>query len=550
MRSGVSLVRRCSGWLLVLVALLTMWVATHAQRGGRGGGGGGGATRIEVDLEYARIGTRPLKLDLYRAGNSTNPSPVVVWLHDGTAGRNPTPAAALNANGYVVASVEYRGLSEAKFPAQLHDVKAAIRWLRANAKERNLDPEHIGVWGHGVGGHLATMLGLTTDAKELEGDEGNLDQSSRVQGVVSFSAATSYAAGAGEKGNLLSYVSQNAVPILLVHGSADTEVLSTQSQKLISALKVAGADARFELQIGAPHDIGKLISMPVLQMVTRFFDQRLRGTAGSAALSDFPSLPGGVWVDPVALDLGGTEYKTYATPVRGPGTIASYRLYLPPDYASNMGRRYPVIYFTHGANVDSKRPITSGYVARIDAAIRSGVMPAVILVVIQGPNNAWWVDSPNGQLPVESVVIKDLIPHIDATYRTIPTRAARAIEGHSMGGFGALHLGFKYSDLFVAVTGNSSALLGAGANYGEEETPLALAGKFTEKLRQQNIRFLCGTADNLISGSRTLDARLTELNIPHQFIPVEGSPHNHDQLLAYMNFDPMEFYGKVFASFR
>src|SRR5207244_1871480 len=99
----------------------------------------------------------------------------------------PTPAARLVAAGYAIASVEYRLTGEAKFPAQIHDCKAAIRWLRANAQKYNLDSAHIGVWGHSSGGHLVSLLGTSGDVKELEGAEGNLDQSSRVQAVVDFS---------------------------------------------------------------------------------------------------------------------------------------------------------------------------------------------------------------------------------------------------------------------------------------------------------------------------------------------------------------------------
>src|SRR5439155_10027546 len=76
---------------------------------------------------------------------------------------------------------------EAKFPAQIHDCKAVIRWLRANAQKYNLDSAHIGVWGHSSGGHLVSLLGTSGNVKELEGAEGNLDQSSRVQAVVDFS---------------------------------------------------------------------------------------------------------------------------------------------------------------------------------------------------------------------------------------------------------------------------------------------------------------------------------------------------------------------------
>src|SRR5882724_12604171 len=153
--------------------------------------------RIDRDVEYARVGNRPLLLDLYLRDASTEPAPVVVWIHGGgwSAGdKFPTPAARLVAAGYAVASIEYRLTGEAKFPAQIHDCKAAIRWLRASARKYNLDAAHIGVWGHSSGGHLVSLLGTSGDVKELEGAEGNTDQSSRVQAVCDFCGPSDFAA--------------------------------------------------------------------------------------------------------------------------------------------------------------------------------------------------------------------------------------------------------------------------------------------------------------------------------------------------------------------
>ena len=582
MKTGIS----C--FLISACFLSISAVAQGPPPGAAPGAPQAGRMQIDRDIEYSRVGDRWLKLDLYRREPGTAPSPIVVWIHAGgwsSGDKSPTPAAALLSNGFAVASIEYRSSAEAKFPAQLHDCKAAIRWLRANAKTYNLDGEHIGVWGHEAGGHLAALLGTTGDVRELEGDGGNADQSSRVQAVVDFAGVTDVLQMAGvnsrlqpalklfvggaavQKASPVSYVSQDDPPFLIVHGTADAVVPPRQSEMFIAALKQAGVDSSLELQIGASNELGKLLTMPVLDMVAGFFD-RLKGQKRAAGLSSFLPSPADCWVDPVQLDLGGTLYRTYPTPSRGPNTIASYRLYLPPDYDSNRTHRYPVIYFTHGMSVDSKRPITSGYVARVDRAIRSGVMPPTIVVVIQGLNRGWWVDSKDGKYPMESVIIKDLLPHVDSTYRTISSREARAIEGHSMGGYGALRLGFKYPELFTAVTGNSPALIpiesfttgnnlemfqntfGADRTYYDESGPWTIAAKNAEKIRKQSIRIVCGDKDGLFSRSQWMDGILTKLGIPHEFVAVAGSPHNHDQLLQYQTFDTMAFYGKVFAKFK
>ena len=138
-----------------------------------------------------------------------------------------------------------------------------------------------------------------------------------------------------------------------------------------------------------------------------------------------------------------------------------------------------------------------------------------------------------------------------------------------MGGFGALHNGFNSPDLFIAVTGNSPG--GATLETGEGNTPApnridsfkvvyssdhdyfiamaptTLAEKNAARLRQQSIRIICGTDDNLFAGATFVHEALTKLKIPHEFLPVHKSPHNHDQLLQYETFDTMAFYGKVFG---
>src|SRR6185437_13686151 len=145
------------------------------------------------NIEYAAPNGYSLLLDLYLPEQVEGRLPVVVWIHGGgweAGSRNDQIAVPLAAHGYAVASIDYRLSQVAKFPAQIDDCKAAIRWLRAHARAYSLDPNHIGVWGASAGGHLVALLGTSGDVKELEGDEGNLDQSSRVQAVCDFCGPT------------------------------------------------------------------------------------------------------------------------------------------------------------------------------------------------------------------------------------------------------------------------------------------------------------------------------------------------------------------------
>ncbi|HUT34801.1 MAG TPA: alpha/beta hydrolase [Phycisphaerae bacterium] len=156
------------------------------------------------DVEYAKVADKGLRLDLYRPKDANGPLPLVVWIHGGAwvAGSKDAPHLALGlvSHGYVVASINYRLSFEAIFPAQIHDCKAAIRFLRANARKYSIDPDHIGVWGSSAGGHLAALVGTSGGVNVLEGNVGgNLDFSSRVQCAVDYFGPTDLLAFRGQQ---------------------------------------------------------------------------------------------------------------------------------------------------------------------------------------------------------------------------------------------------------------------------------------------------------------------------------------------------------------
>ena len=137
------------------------------------------------DVQYAKIDGLPLKLDLYLPKNRTDTTPLLVWIHGGNwkSGRKDRcPLAWLIRHDFAVTSLQYRLSGQAIFPAQIHDCKGAVRWLRANAEMYRYSAEKVGVSGIFAGGHLATLIGTSGGMKELEGTVGgNLDQSSRAQ---------------------------------------------------------------------------------------------------------------------------------------------------------------------------------------------------------------------------------------------------------------------------------------------------------------------------------------------------------------------------------
>lgn len=154
----------------------------------------------QLDLVYARYGARAMKLDLFRPKDATEPLPAVLIVHGGgwlkgDKTRFRALAQTLALRGYVTAAIEYRLGDEARFPAAVHDCNAAVRWLRANAKEHGIDEGRIGAVGGSAGGHLVGLVAAGPDVKELQGDGGNPGQSSRLQAAVVLAGPFQLATG-------------------------------------------------------------------------------------------------------------------------------------------------------------------------------------------------------------------------------------------------------------------------------------------------------------------------------------------------------------------
>jgi acetyl esterase/lipase len=256
------------------------------------------------DLEYVKDGHERQKLDLYLPEKADHPLPVVVWIHGGAwraGNKNGCPGVFLSGKGFAVASINYRLSEHAVFPAQIEDCKAAVRWLRSNAKKYNLDPDHIGVWGASAGGHLVALLGTTGGMKELEGKDGDLEQSSKVQCVVDWFGPTDFRelpeglakdpnsvvaqllggppAKEKDKAALaspLAHVHKDCPPFLIMHGDMDKTVNPTQSEKLAEALKKVDVPATLVKLKGAGHGGPEFTNDESRKRIEEFFTQHLK----------------------------------------------------------------------------------------------------------------------------------------------------------------------------------------------------------------------------------------------------------------------------------
>jgi acetyl esterase/lipase len=242
--------------------------------------------RFVGGLAYsAPLGFRPLLLDLYLPAAGPDPAPLVVFLHGGGwlrgdrsmvspqfASWQPGPLTRLAADGFAVASVDYRLSGEARFPAQLEDVSAAVDWLAGQAGRYGFDAERIVLWGESAGAHLAALLGLRSAGARVRGvvdwygpaDLTALDEQVGAAGALTEDPLDSrqarlLGAPVGRMPELaraaspLRQVRAGAPPFLIAHGTADRMVPFSQSEALAAALAEAGADVRLLAVDGADH---------------------------------------------------------------------------------------------------------------------------------------------------------------------------------------------------------------------------------------------------------------------------------------------------------
>ncbi len=263
---------------------------------------------FERGIEYTNPDDTHLQLNLARPATGDGPFPAVVCIHGGgfragsREGYNKT-CLTLAQNGYVAATISYRLAPKFQFPAAVHDTKAAVRWLRANAAKYKIDPARLGVTGGSAGGHLVQFLGVTAGVKQFEGTGGNAGQSSAVTCVVNYYGPSDFTQSYGKSvdahevlplwfgGNLetqrpkhilgspLHWVTPLAAPTLLIHGTEDKYVAYEQATWLADRLKASGVEVELLTLTGAGHGFKGDDAMKAEQAMLAFFAKHLKPPA-------------------------------------------------------------------------------------------------------------------------------------------------------------------------------------------------------------------------------------------------------------------------------
>jgi acetyl esterase/lipase len=256
------------------------------------------------DIVYTKAGGAELKLDVARPAAKEGMFPCVVVIHGGAwraGSKNDMRGIAgeFAKRGYVAVAPQYRFCPKEAFPAQVHDVKAAVRWIKTNAQTYQVDPDRIGAVGFSAGGHLSLMLGLTSAKDGLEGEASAGAPDSRVKAVVNYFGPTDLTANdfsavskglikdflggtaeekpeAAAKASPLSFVSSDDAPVLTFQGTKDPLVPYSQAIKLADAMNKAGVAGRVEIMVGAQHGWTGAELDRTIKETFEFFDRHLK----------------------------------------------------------------------------------------------------------------------------------------------------------------------------------------------------------------------------------------------------------------------------------
>jgi enterochelin esterase-like enzyme len=273
------------------------------------------------------------------------------------------------------------------------------------------------------------------------------------------------------------------------------------------------------------------------------------------------------WITPYVQGPG-LSFQTFRS--QAAGTEVSFHVYAPPAYAADPALRLPVVYWLHGSGGGIAG--VARLAALVDEAIAAGRAPPFLMVFVNGMRMGMYVDWASGQAPLETVIVHELRPYIDANWRTIASRHGRLLDGFSMGGYGAARFGLRYPELFRNVS-----MMGAGPMqetlertprgsriqaadllrtvYGGDQdrfravSPRRYAEQNAAALaRDSRLRLVIGDRDETLQNNRDFHAHLTRLGIPHDWIVLPGVSHDPIGVLTALGDRHWAFYREAFAT--
>jgi endo-1,4-beta-xylanase len=449
------------------------------------------------------------------------------------------------------------------YGASEENLRRASKCLDILASLPEVDSKKLCAYGHSMGGFVT--IGLA--AKEPDRFVAAAISGSGIAPRDGFPAPSNSAAA------------KIKTPFIIFHGSIDNTVRPAQSLALKEILDREGVACDRHVFADVNHPVDRDKSPEVFGLMRNWFAKyklvepgpvtTMQSLPSSEPRSQIANAQQGVigppvnpnappeWVrEPIEAKNG--HYKTFRSSTIG--QEVSYFLYVPAAYEQSKDARFPVMYWLHGiGGVQTGIP---PLVARIDAAIEASKTPPMLVVFVNGVRNSFYCDSADGKTPIETVIVKDLIPHVDATYRTIASREGRIIEGFSMGGFGAAHLGFKFPELFGAVSIIDGALVdlntmqtrhaelyqrifGGSPDQFAAENPRELLPRHQDVIRGRTKIRMCVGA--LVPGNRSFHEQLTNLKIDHDYDVFEVG-HNHVAIYEGLGDKNWSFYRQVLSN--
>jgi enterochelin esterase-like enzyme/dienelactone hydrolase len=530
-----------------------------------------------------------------RKPKGDGPFPVVVMLHGGryragaSAGMGRStraPVAAFLQAGWAVYCTDYRPNNKISIePIETDD---AIEALKAVRQLPFIDPKRVGLWGASHGANVASRVIARADLSgailcapaamdliEVKKADSRGEPVVPILRRLIADMETKHGAKAEEiekdpgkydYSSALTEITKVRCPLLILNARDDDNSPVSIMELYAKKLRAAGKTVEMYLPEKGGHGfyVGRSDG-PVYQEATRrsvaFFKERFQQDAGGKerpapgpkkpTLDQYGSLD---WVDPDRTAPPGTTYQTFHSKIID--ADVSYLIYLPPGYEKEPTFRYPVLYRLHASGGTPQRD-AAGIVRRFDTAIRAGRVPPLIIVFPNGLRGAtMYCDSRDGKYPVESVLVKDLVPHIDGAFRTVAGRHGRALDGFSMGGFGAAHLGFKYPEMFGVVSIQAPPLLdpelksplparawsrlfptamSGDLEYFHANDPFALVAKNTDALRDRSVIRIIAHAENenwLVPRCDELHRKLMKHGIAHHFLClINVKSHSPNQVM-------------------